>query len=274
MGQALLRWLVRFPLFYKILIANTLLVLVGVTLGTWLTTKHVQSSPEHIVHWEFMLWLGAAGLITTLFINYAILRAALQPMGALSRLAEALHRGELMARVDRPFFGDPDVDRLMAAVNRALDELNHYRERLRALSSRVTAQLETERRNLARELHDETAQALATLLVLERMIYREATSDQQRRALRELRELTALTLEGVRRLSVGLRPAILDDVGLAGALRWYIEEFCADTLPPVQLDLDESLGRLPPEEELALYRIGQEALSNVMRHAGASCPIR
>ncbi|MBI2865963.1 MAG: sensor histidine kinase [Chloroflexi bacterium] len=262
-------WIARFPLFYKVLIANTLLVIIGVIVGSWLTASHVSTSAEHRVHWEFMAWFGSLAVTVTLILNYVLLRAALQPIGALQSLAAALHQGRLEARAPRTFFGDRDMDRLILAVNQVLDEIGGYREQLRRLSSRVTAQLEIERKNLARELHDETAQALATLLVMQRMIYREAATEQQRQALQELRELTSLTLEGVRRMSVGLRPSILDETGLASALRWYVEEFCGDTLPPVKLDLEE-LGRLTPETELAIYRIAQEALSNVMRHASAS----
>jgi len=269
-GVVLVERIARFPLFYKVLIANTLLVIVGVVVGSFLTADHVANSPDHRIHWEFMVWFGSLAVTVSLILNYVLLRAALQPVGALSRLAEALHRGHLETRATRPFFTDPDVDHLIMAVNEVLDELSRYREQLRHLSSRVTAQLETERKNLARELHDETAQALATLLVMQRMVAREATTDRQRQALQELRELTSLTLEGVRRMSVGLRPSILDETGLAGALHWYVEEFCGDTLPPVKMDLDETLGRLAPDTELAIYRITQEALSNIMRHASAS----
>ncbi|MBI2919028.1 MAG: sensor histidine kinase [Chloroflexi bacterium] len=269
-GHLLLEWIARFPLFYKVLIANTLLVVVGVVVGSWLTADHVRASPGHLVHWEFILWFGAVAVSGSLVLNYVLLRAALQPIGALHRLADALHKGNLEARADRTFFSDRDVDRLIAAVNQVLGELTRYQEQLRHLSSRVTAQLETERKNLARELHDETAQALATLLVMQRMVAREATTPKQTQALQELRELTSLTLEGVRRMSVGLRPSILDDTGLVGALHWYVEEFCGDTLPPVRMDLEESLGRLTPDTELAIYRITQEALSNIMRHASAS----
>lgn len=269
-SRPLLDRVARFPLFYKVLVANTLLVIVGAIVGSWLTADHVRNSPEHAIHWEFLVWFGALAVTVSVVLNYALLRAALQPIGDLRHLAEALHRGQLEARASHTFFGDPDVDRLISAANQVLEELSHYREQLRRLSSRVTAQLETERKNLARELHDETAQALATLLVMQRMIYREATTDRQRQALQELRELTSLTMEGVRRMSVGLRPTILDETGLVGALHWYVDDFCGDTLPPTSLELDNSLGRLAPETELAIYRIAQEALSNIMRHASAS----
>lgn len=263
-------WALNFPLFYKILIANAVLVVAAAMVGSWLGGRHTLTSPGHSFHWEFGLSFGVIALSAVVVVNYAILRAALQPISVLTRLIAALRRGEVHVRAERPLFGDRDSTLLIQTANSLLDGLAEYRSRIADLSQRVTEQLETERRNIARELHDETAQNLVTLLVLERMIDQAHDPAQQAQALEEIRQLTRLTLEGVRRMSVGLQPSILEDVGVPGALRWYVEEVMRKVLPEVKLDMDDSLGRMPPRTEVTLYRIAQEALSNVARHAQAS----
>ncbi|MBI4200136.1 MAG: sensor histidine kinase [Chloroflexi bacterium] len=268
--RRLARWALDFPILYKILVANSLLVSAGTLLGSWFATRHVGISPDHSFPSGFTLWFGAAMLAAIVLVNYALLRAALQPLRTLARLTDALRRGELRARAGRPLFGDRDSLALTQTANTLLDELEAYRHRLGELSRRITAQLETERQNIARELHDETAQNLATLLVFEQMLSQPHGEQERERLLEEARRLTRLTLEGVRRMSLGIRPDVLDDAGVAGALHWYVTELMKDVLPRVDLDVDPSLDGLAPETELALYRIAQEALSNVARHARAS----
>ncbi len=102
------------------------------------------------------------------------------------------------------------------------------------------------------------------------MIEQARDDDERARAIEDTRQLTRITLEGVRRMSIGLRPAILDDGGIKSALRWYVEELVSNVLPEVTLDLDDSPDRVGSVSELALYRIAQEALSNVARHSQAS----
>ncbi len=268
--QNVVRWARDFPILYKILVANSVLVMATITVGAWLGTRHISISADHTVRWEFVLWFGAAFLSATILVNYALLRAALQPLSTLTRLIAALRRGEMDARAERPLLGDPKLNLLIETANTLLDDLAGYRRRVDDLSKRVTTQLETERWNIARELHDETAQNLATLLVLEQMIAQAHDDAERARAIEDARQLTRLTLEGVRRMSIGLRPTILDDVGVQGALRWYVEELMGNVLPEVSLDLDGSTHRLASVTELALYRIAQEALSNVARHAQAT----
>lgn len=123
---------------------------------------------------------------------------------------------------------------------------------------------------MARELHDDTAQALTALLVKLRVLERSLERREQRGELEELRALAAGTLEGVRRLAAHLRPSLLDDLGLPAAVKAYVDQFAHLWGIPVHLRVRGLDGRLPPEVELALYRVLQEALTNVARHAGAS----
>jgi signal transduction histidine kinase len=135
---------------------------------------------------------------------------------------------------------------------------------------RVVEAQELERRRLARELHDETGQALTSILLGLKSV-EEAKSDQQRdAAARDLRELVVSTLQDVRRLAVELRPTALDDFGLLPAVERLAQTFTEQV--GIATDVEAHLGetRLPPEVETALYRLVQEALTNVVKHSRAT----
>ena len=130
---------------------------------------------------------------------------------------------------------------------------------------RIVAAQELERRRLARELHDETGQALTSILLgLKRLEGSEPSEDVQ-----SLRELVVATLQDVRRLAVELRPKVLDDFGLVPALERLTGGFCEQTGIAVDLEASTIGERLPVEVETAIYRIVQEALTNVVKHAHA-----
>lgn len=126
---------------------------------------------------------------------------------------------------------------------------------------------EEERRRIARELHDETAQALAALLMNLTVLQRSLNDEKLSEEVATLRTRLIDTTEGVRRIARGLRPPELEDVGLAPALRSFVRERFAPGM--VDMDFDGSQARLTLEQSLVAYRIAQEALSNAMRHAGA-----
>jgi two-component system, NarL family, sensor histidine kinase DevS len=135
---------------------------------------------------------------------------------------------------------------------------------------RVVEGQELERRRLARELHDETGQALTSILLGLRSVEDAAAPEDVSRALADLRELVVATLQDVRTLAVQLRPKALDDFGLVAALERLVQTFAEAS--GVRVDVEARLGesRLAPEVETALYRIVQEALTNVVKHAGAA----
>ena len=138
-----------------------------------------------------------------------------------------------------------------------------------ALRSVVSAQ-ELERERLARELHDETGQALTSILLGLKEIEDAGSDADVSSATAGLRELVVTTLQDVRRLAVELRPKALDDFGLVPALERLVETFQEQT--GIEVIMEPQLGRerLPSETETALYRIIQEALTNVVKHAQAS----
>ena len=134
---------------------------------------------------------------------------------------------------------------------------------------RVVQAQELERRRLARELHDETGQALTSILLGLKPLEEALAEHPARAALSELREQVVTALQDVRRLAVELRPAVLDDFGLGPALERLVDAFAEQS--DVRVDFHSALGetRLPSEVETALYRVVQESLTNIVKHANA-----
>jgi len=156
----------------------------------------------------------------------------------------------------------------LTARNRANEE--RERDRRRFLERVITAQ-DDERRRIARELHDEAGQALASLIVRLRTLQDAGTLGEAKNQAARLRRSLADTIGGLARLARGLHPSLLDDLGLAPALKRHGADIGEALAIPVRVRI-ERLGtrRLPPPVETALYRIAQEALSNVARHARAA----
>ena len=134
---------------------------------------------------------------------------------------------------------------------------------------RVVEAQELERRRLARELHDETGQALTSILLGLKSLEDALVAEEARSAVADLRELVVATLQDVRRLAVELRPKVLDDFGLVPALERLAESFADQTEIDVRFETVLGDERLAAEVETALYRIVQESLTNVVKHAHA-----
>ena len=135
---------------------------------------------------------------------------------------------------------------------------------------RVVAAQELERRRLARELHDETGQALTSILLGLRSLEEFVDGDDERTAVAGIRQLAVETLQDVRRLAVELRPKALDDFGLVAALERLTDNFREQTGLAVDFVTGLDDEQLPSETATALYRIVQEALTNIVKHAHAS----
>jgi signal transduction histidine kinase len=168
-------------------------------------------------------------------------------------------------------FGDEDVRLGESLAARAAIAVDLSERVSRDSVRRVVEAQELERKRLARELHDETGQALTSILLGLKTVEQATASDEDRARVAALRELVVSTLQDVRRLAVELRPSALDDFGLAPALQRLAETHRTDE--SIQLDVEVQLGddeRLPTEVETTMYRIVQEALTNVARHASAT----
>lgn len=258
-------------LYRKILIANTALVALGTILGYWLT-RHLAERSD--AGWTVLV--GVSSVAFSVLLNSVILRAALSAIEPLRETVEQVRQGNPAARACKPLFGDPDLRRLGDTLNALLDtvqiqqqELERQLHRVQALSGAVIRAQEQERQRIARELHDEASQALTAIIVGHRVIQQLDGVDDIKRKSRELRDLTADTLDALHRLIVELRPSLLEERGLVPALRWYAGEYAGhfDIKPDLVTVGFET--RLPREVETALFRIVQEALTNVVRHAAA-----
>jgi PAS domain S-box-containing protein len=144
------------------------------------------------------------------------------------------------------------------------------RRELRAFGAGALRAAEEERQRIARELHDDTAQRLAGLMLLLRAASRIEDREERDLRIERVREEIAETAEGVRRIARGLRPPALDDVGLASALDSLVRSLSRAHGLDIELAVERVGERLDADAELALYRIVQEALTNAIRHSGAS----
>jgi signal transduction histidine kinase len=166
-------------------------------------------------------------------------------------------------------FTDADLRLAETFATRAAVAVELSQRMARDALRRVVQAQELERRRLARELHDETGQALTSILLGLKPLEDALAGHPARAALTELREHVVAALQDVRRLAVELRPAVLDDYGLVPALERLTEAFAEQTA--IRVDFHSALGdaRLPAEVETALYRVVQESLTNIVKHAAA-----
>ncbi|MHB0869340.1 MAG: sensor histidine kinase [Chloroflexota bacterium] len=164
-----------------------------------------------------------------------------------------------------------ELERSRGEIAHLYGELQQQeRARSELLEKVITAQ-EEERKRIARELHDETSQSLAALVFVTEAAARQSDNggDVQDR-LERMRSLAVDTLDGVQRITFDLRPTLLDDLGLAAALRWYAESRLGDGGVRIHTELSGEQRRLRPGVETAVYRVVQEAITNVAKHAEAT----
>jgi signal transduction histidine kinase len=170
-----------------------------------------------------------------------------------------------------PRFTDDDVRIAEIFAGRAAVAVELSQRVARDALQRVVTAQELERRRLARELHDETGQALTSILLSLRTVEEAEDEQELRAAVGEVRELVRSTLQDVRQLAVELRPKVLDDFGLVAALERLTQSFGEQTGISVHFQQNwPTSDRLPAEIETALYRIVQESLTNIVKHARAT----
>lgn len=237
--------------------------------------------------------LATAVVVCALAAFFHLTRRLLFPLRRLALLSAGLAAGD-----DVPSRGQDEIASLARGVTRMADRLSQSREELAAaavkleaeahvlaernarlaqldaerallLEKIITAQ-EDERKRLARELHDQTGQSLTSLLVGLKYVEGAKSLDDMRLRTADLKKLTVQTLEEVHQLSLALRPAMLDDLGLVVALRSLVQDFGAQHGLQATLHADPLSRRLPPQFEVTLYRVVQEALTNVAKYAQAS----
>jgi len=264
-----LQTILRVPLFYKILIANALIVIAAVLGGTAATASFVRAAPDRST-FELVGLLITAGVVLSVLVNAIIIRVALSPLVHLGEAAARVQAGEIEARAPYSPVADRELTYLIATFNAMLDSLETYRSRLREIAARSLNAEEAERKRIARELHDETAQTLAALLIRLRLARGIEDVEAREAMFDDVKDEIARALDGIRRFARGLRPPALDELGIVAAIESHVRMLNEAVSFDVEVDAEPISGLLSPEAELALYRIIQEALSNALRHAEAS----
>jgi len=236
-------------------------------------TDQMVTTEMSSLNWLLLLTLGlcmAIGLGLALFLTYILTRPIQNLLLATNRISD----GEFDYRAS-VFSGD-EIGMLAKAFNRMASGLQMFRQEVKekeairqALIEKIVLAQEEERASLARDLHDQLGQSLSALL-LEIQSTRE--SDQNHTdLLSTLEAKTYRLIDEVRRLAWGMRPSILDDYGIDNALSRYIDEISKSAKMKIdyQYISPNQLSRLPMRTEVTLYRIAQEAITNIMRHANA-----
>jgi len=255
------------PLFYKLLVANLVIVL-GVAVAIAIdNARHRAGDPGGLAVTVLVTGMGMA---LSLLANAAILWIALQPLRRLQQVADRVRTGELEVRAATSPVADADFDRLVTTFNGVLDAVTEQRNRLREIAARAQAAAEEERRRLARELHDGIAQTLAALRIRVKLAGANGDPALQQAALAEVSGGIGDAILELRRMARGLRPPALEMLGLGAAVESYVRSVAEAAGIDAACHAENVAGMLPRESELALYRIVQEALSNVLRHSGAS----
>ncbi len=245
-------------LFWRLFLPNALVFVAGA--GVLMFSPATVSAPVSVAE----VVIVSVGLIVMLAVNVVLLRSSLSPLDGLTALmgrVDLLQPGERLAV---PRHGD--VAHIIRTFNDMLDRLESERG---GSNAHALAAQEGERKRIAQELHDEIGQSLtAVLLGLKRTFDR--APDGLREELRAVAETIRASLDEVRTVARRLRPGVLEDLGLHTAISALASDFTEATEIPVTRRLDRGLPSLNGPVELVLYRIAQEALTNIARHACAT----
>ncbi len=264
----------RLSLFEKVIFVNALMLIGEALAGLWVTSHNLESH-HYLIDTTFIL----VATVLSLLLNILLLRASFRPLFGLLQTIRSISDGDTEARASN-LPTDTEIGELAQAFNQMLDRLTETRREQAIL---ILQTQEDERRRVALELHDESSQNLTALLVhteiLQQALQALSTSavqpgarEQLRTGLQQLTRLTQQTLESIRTLALQLRPAVLDDLGLDAALRWLAEDARERLCVAVELEL-HTLGAgksYPPLYETTLFRVAQESLTNIARHARAT----
>jgi two-component system sensor histidine kinase UhpB len=245
------------PLYWRVCVINAVVFVLGTVA---LALAPVTVSARVLASEAVVL---AIGLTTILVLNALLLRSTLAPLDQAARLME---RVDLQAPGERlPETGSGAVAELVQSFNAMLERLETERS---TSTARALAAQESERHRIARELHDEVGQGLtAMLLGLKRAIDR--APDDVRADLLLVQQAARGSLEEVQQVARRLRPGVLEDLGLLSALAASGTDLSTSSRIHVQRGLASGLPALGPEAELVIYRVAQEAMTNVARHSGA-----
>ncbi|WP_408895578.1 sensor histidine kinase [Nocardioides sp. R1-1] len=246
------------PLFWRVCLIN------GVVFG--LAVVVLAFSPATVSARPLWSEIGvlAGGLVVICLLNGLLLRSVLRPLDRFTAVMSSIDMRHPGRRLEAPRGGP--AGELVARFNEMLERLEEERA---ASTVRALQAQEAERERIARELHDEIGQSLTAVLLSLKQALLIAPEDVAAE-LEMARETTRTSLEEVRRISQRLRPGVLADLGLLNSLSSLASELTARAGVRVQRGFAPGLPQLSAEAELVIYRVAQEALTNVARHAKAS----
>jgi two-component system, NarL family, sensor histidine kinase UhpB len=257
----------RTPIFYRLAIGNAVIIVLSAIVGTLLT--HFLTDIAATL-WHFVIF-ASIGIIISLVLNFTIIRLSLQPLHELRHIIHGIQTGQAETQQLNLQDTDPDIHKLTVALNSLISQLQQRNQQFRLLSERSIFVQEEERKRIARSLHDDTGQSLSTLMIhldrLEKQVPPENEALLER--LRAIRQMAAESLECLRSIIYDLRPAILDDLGLVAAIRWYARTNLEEAGINVVLDLPDDLPSIPPALSTTLFRVAQEGVNNIVRHSQA-----
>jgi len=264
--------------------------------AAWLPERDVLASSGAFPGW--LATLTAAVLVLGATLAWGATRSITEPVARLTSAAERIAEGDLTGRIQQPGFDEVarlaaalekmreslrDLIGTVASANQQLEkrvedrtaelakvnaQLREREEALEHLYEKVVGAQEDERKRIARELHDDTSQSLAALVMaLDGAMTTLKAGGAPR--LEEAKALAVRTIEEVHRMILDLRPSVLDDLGLLSAIRWYAERHLVPRGVSVRCEFEARDRRLPAAFETAVFRVCQEAMSNVARHAQA-----
>lgn len=246
----------RLPLYWQVCTINGLVFIVGTAL---LAVSPATVSTTVLWSEAIILTIGIAVILVT---NFVLLRASLAPLDRLIGMTESVDLQQPGRRL--PETGNGPVSHLVRSFNSMLDRLEVER---RTANARAIAAQEAERGRIAQELHDEVGQGLTAVLLGLRRSADRATGDLADE-LHTVLEIARSSLEEVQDVARRLRPGVLEDLGLTSALTALATDFSHSGLH-VRRGIAPGLPALDPDAELVVYRVAQESLTNIARHAGA-----
>jgi signal transduction histidine kinase len=256
-----LRSLLGVPLEIKLLGAN--LIIVGLAVLALMAPARFLPGP-----WtDAYVVVGA--MVVGAMVNLLLVRLALHPVKELERVAKLVSEGRLAERVPASIVADRELTHLSRTINEMLDSLAAGRDRMRRLGAEVVFAEERERAEVARELHDSVGQTLAAATFQIAAVAHEIGNHSASIRLAGVRELLRTALEEIRNVSRSLHPRVATDLGLPTALEALGDATQQRSLVDVQVNVDIDGVVIPAALSATLYRVAQEALRNVERHADA-----
>lgn len=256
----------RVPLAGKIAGANALMLVLVVVALLALTPWSTTTLPKAGVGAGV-----AAALLLSVAMNISLVIVALRPLHVLQATAARVAAGDFAARVPPSPVADEDVAGVGTTFNHLVDELTADRVRMRRLAAEVIRVGDKERAALGRALHDSAAQALAAVVWQASAALQDEVADAPalRERLAAIADISSVVLDEVRTLAQAAYPRVLDDLGLPAALMTLARQESARDGMEVRVIVEPGADRIGPEQAVVLYRVAEEAVANVARHAEA-----